>query len=68
MKDNTAVLGLPSAQGSALVGLIGISNTVARLVLGVISQTLNRSVSSLKSLVSSLKSQVRGETVGEGQG
>ena len=47
LKDNTAVLGLPSAQGSALVGLIGISNTVARLVLGVISQTLNRSVSSL---------------------
>ena len=30
------------AQGSYLVGLIGISNTVARLILGALSQKLNR--------------------------
>ena len=30
------------AQGSYLVGLIGISNTIARLILGALSQKLNR--------------------------
>ena len=29
-------------QGSYLVGLIGISNTIARLILGALSQKLNR--------------------------
>jgi len=40
--DNGKELGLTSAQGGYLVGLIGISNTVARLVLGLLSQTVNR--------------------------
>merc|ERR1711994_597784 len=40
--DNTRELGLSSAQGSVLVGLIGISNTVARLLLGLLSQAVNR--------------------------
>lgn len=40
--DNASQLGLTGSQGSFLVGLIGISNTVARLVLGFISHKLNR--------------------------
>ena len=43
-QDNAQQLGLHPTQGSFLVGLIGISNTVARLVLGILSQKLNRSV------------------------
>ena len=35
-------LGLTETQGSYLVGLIGISNTIARVVLGALSQKLNR--------------------------
>jgi len=40
--DNGMHIGLTSAQGSFLVGLIGISNTIARLLLGIASQKLNR--------------------------
>jgi len=40
--DNAQKLGLTAVQGSYLVGLIGISNTVARLVLGLLSQRMNR--------------------------
>jgi len=40
--DNAIRIGLEPQQGSFLVGLIGISNTVARLVLGAVSQKLNR--------------------------
>lgn len=40
--DNAIKLGLTERQGSYLVGLIGISNTVARVVLGALSQKLNR--------------------------
>jgi len=40
--DNGKEIGLSSSQGSFLVGLIGISNTVARLMLGIASQKLNR--------------------------
>ena len=43
-QDNAIRIGLEPQQGSFLVGLIGISNTVARLVLGAVSQKLNRSV------------------------
>ena len=42
MQDNGKEIGLSSSQGSFLVGLIGISNTVARLLLGIASQKLNR--------------------------
>ena len=42
MQDNAIQVGLEATQGSFLVGLIGISNTVARLVLGILSQKLNR--------------------------
>jgi len=40
--DNAKVLGLTSSQGGFLVGIIGISNTVARVLLGIISHKLNR--------------------------
>lgn len=40
--DNAIILGLTATQGSYLVSLIGISNTVARLILGALSQTVNR--------------------------
>jgi len=40
--DNAIKVGLTERQGSYLVGLIGISNTVARVVLGALSQKLNR--------------------------
>merc|ERR1719259_501855 len=40
--DNAKHLGLHPTQGSFLVGLIGISNTGARFILGIISQKLNR--------------------------
>jgi len=40
--DNAINLGLTATQGSYLVGLIGISNTVARVILGALSQKLNR--------------------------
>jgi len=40
--DNSIELGLSPSQGSYLVGLIGISNTIARLILGFLSQKLNR--------------------------
>jgi len=40
--DNALHLGLSETQGSYLVGLIGISNTIARVVLGALSQKLNR--------------------------
>jgi len=40
--DNAIKLGLTERQGSYLVGLIGISNTIARVVLGALSQKLNR--------------------------
>jgi len=40
--DNAQKLGLTAVQGSYLVGLIGISNTVARLVLGLLSQRVDR--------------------------
>ena len=40
--DNALKLGLTETQGSYLVGLIGISNTIARVVLGALSQKLNR--------------------------
>eukprot|EP00092_Neocalanus_flemingeri_P107362 GFUD01137806.1.p1 GENE.GFUD01137806.1~~GFUD01137806.1.p1 ORF type:complete len:506 (+),score=97.69 GFUD01137806.1:88-1605(+) len=40
--DNAIHLGLTERQGSYLVGLIGISNTIARVVLGALSQKLNR--------------------------
>ena len=42
MQDNAINLGLTATQGSYLVGLIGISNTVARVILGALSQKLNR--------------------------
>ena len=45
LKDNAIQIGLERSQGSFLVGLIGISNTVARLILGIVSQKLNRSFS-----------------------
>ena len=41
-QDNALKLGLTETQGSYLVGLIGISNTLARVVLGALSQKLNR--------------------------
>jgi len=40
--DNGKEIGLSSSQGSFLVGLIGISNTFARLLLGIASQKLHR--------------------------
>eukprot|EP00092_Neocalanus_flemingeri_P015389 GFUD01016653.1.p1 GENE.GFUD01016653.1~~GFUD01016653.1.p1 ORF type:complete len:482 (+),score=112.50 GFUD01016653.1:255-1700(+) len=40
--DNARQTGLTGGQGSFLVGLIGISNTVARLLLGIASQKLHR--------------------------
>jgi len=40
--DNAIKLGLTERQGSYLVGLIGISNTIARVLLGALSQKLNR--------------------------
>lgn len=40
--DNAKVLGMSPEEGSYLVALIGISNTVARVLLGIASQKLNR--------------------------
>jgi MFS family permease len=40
--DNAKVLGLKTSEGAFLVALIGITNTVARLVLGILSQVMNR--------------------------
>jgi len=40
--DNANMLGLTPEQGSYLVALIGITNTVARLGLGALSQFVNR--------------------------
>jgi len=40
--DNAIKLGLTENQGSYLVGLIVITNTIARVVLGALSQKLNR--------------------------
>jgi len=40
--DNAKVLGLSSDQGSFVISIIGISNTVARVFLGIISQRINR--------------------------
>lgn len=40
--DNAKVLGLDPNQGANLVGFIGITNTVARLILGILSQVMNR--------------------------
>lgn len=40
--DNAGMLGLDAQQGSFLVALIGITNTVARLILGALSQFVNR--------------------------
>lgn len=40
--DNAKVLGMTPEEGSYLVALIGISNTVARVLLGIASQRLNR--------------------------
>ena len=42
VQDNAREIGLTGSQGSFLVGLIGISNTVARLLLGIASQKLHR--------------------------
>ena len=42
IQDNALKLGLTKAQGSYLVGMIGLSNTVARLILGGLAQKLNR--------------------------
>ena len=41
-QDNAIKLGLTATQGSYLVGLIGISNTIARVILGALSQKVNR--------------------------
>merc|ERR1711953_367115 len=41
--DNAQKLGLTEAQGSYLVGLIGISNTLARLGLGGLSEVVGKS-------------------------
>jgi len=40
--DNAKHLGISSQQGSSIVGIIGITNTVARLILGVISLKMDR--------------------------
>jgi len=40
--DNAKQLGISSQQGSSIVGIIGITNTVARLILGVISLKMDR--------------------------
>jgi len=40
--DNAIELGLTATQGAYLVSLIGISNTVARVILGALSQKMNR--------------------------
>jgi len=40
--DNAELVGLSKRQGAYLVGLIGISNTVARVILGAMSQKMNR--------------------------
>jgi len=40
--DNAQEQGLTGQQGSSLVGLIGITNTVARIILGIISLKLDR--------------------------
>jgi len=40
--DNSVKQGLTEGQGSFLIGLIGITNTAARIVLGIVSLKLNR--------------------------
>jgi len=40
--DNAKQLGINSQQGSSIVGIIGITNTAARLALGVISLKMDR--------------------------
>lgn len=40
--DNAAQQGLSGLQGSSLVSIIGITNTVARIILGIVSLKLNR--------------------------
>jgi len=40
--DNAKHLGISSQQGSSIVGIIGITNTAARLILGVISLKMDR--------------------------
>lgn len=40
--DNAIAIGLTSKQGSLLVSCIGISNTVARFILGALSQKVDR--------------------------
>ena len=42
LQDNAIELGLTATQGAYLVSLIGISNTVARVILGALSQKMNR--------------------------
>jgi len=40
--DNCKVLALTAEEGSFVISVIGISNTVARLILGILSQKMNR--------------------------
>jgi len=40
--DNAKALGMTDEEGSFAISIIGISNTIARLVLGLISQKINR--------------------------
>jgi len=40
--DNAKQLGISSQQGSSIVGIIGITNTFARLILGVLSLKMDR--------------------------
>jgi len=40
--DNSVKQGLTEGQGSFLIGLIGITNTAARIILGIVSLKLNR--------------------------
>lgn len=42
LQDNAIAIGLTSKQGSLLVSCIGISNTVARFILGALSQKVDR--------------------------
>jgi len=40
--DNSKVLNMTAEEGSFIISTIGISNTIARLVLGILSQKMNR--------------------------
>jgi len=40
--DNSKELGMSPGEGAFIISTIGISNTIARLVLGILSQRLNR--------------------------